>query len=121
MNLNCCPPYQCKIRSRDRIARARRGQAMSIARLYSKKSLLGCIAFFAITIALTADATAAVWAWGCISRLGHDRVIFNRNSLIVTAEKLPAIALRDLKDNRLSLDAKDGMTIDNHGSNDSFE
>ena len=94
---------------------------MSIARLYSKKRLLGCIAFFAITIALTADATAAVWAWGCVGRLGHDRVIFNRNSLIVTADKLPRITLHDLTDSNRSLEAKDGMTFDNPGSNDGFE
>ncbi len=71
--------------------------------------------------AMAQPASAGIWTWGCMGKLGQDQVIFNRNSLIVTAEKLPRITLRDLTSSSREFEAKEGLTFDNLGSNDGLK
>jgi hypothetical protein len=68
----------------------------------------------------TAPASAGSWAWGCIGKLGNERVIFDRNTMIVTASKLPRVTLRDLANNGPRLQTQDGTTFENLGNNDGF-
>jgi hypothetical protein len=49
--------------------------------------IVGCIV--ALIAATAQPASAGIWAWGCMGKLGNERVVFDRNTLIVTdSEKL---------------------------------
>jgi hypothetical protein len=78
--------------------------------------LLGCTV--ALIAAMAQPAAAGIWAWGCMGKLGNERVIFDRNTMIVTASKLPSVKLQDLANSGSNLETEDGMTLDNLGSND---
>jgi hypothetical protein len=77
---------------------------------------LGCTV--ALIAAMASPASAGIWAWGCVGKLGNERVIFDRNTMIVTASKLPSVKLQDLANSGSNLETEDGMTLDNLGSND---
>ncbi len=66
-------------------------------------------------------ASAGIWAWGCMGKLGNERVIFDRNTMIVTSSKEPRVKLQDLGSAGSKLETEDGLTFDNPGSNDGFK
>lgn len=68
--------------------------------------------------AMAQPASAGIWAWGCMGQLGNERVIFDRNTMIVTSSKLPQVKLQNLASSGSNLETQDGMTFDNLGSND---
>ena len=72
-------------------------------------------------VAATTPASAGIWAWGCIGKLGNERFIFNRDTMIVTASKLPRVKLQDLANNGPRLETEDGTTFENLSNNDGFE
>ncbi len=74
----------------------------------------------AMALVTTAPASAGTWAWGCIGKLGNERIVFDRNTLIVTASKHPRATLRDLANNGPRLETQDGTTFENLGNNDGF-
>jgi hypothetical protein len=47
-------------------------------------------------IALAADASAAVWRWGCAGPVGESQIISNRYQLLVMPAKMPHGKLYDL-------------------------
>lgn len=77
----------------------------------------------ATTVALvtTAPASAGIWAWGCMGKLGNERVIFDRNTLIVTTSKQPVVKLEQLGSSGSKLETEDGITFENYGSNDGLQ
>ena len=66
-------------------------------------------------------ASAGIWAWGCIGKLGNERVIFDRNTMIVTSSQLPRVTLQNLASSGSNLETQDGLTFDNLGSNDGLQ
>ena len=56
-----------------------------------------------------------------MGKLGNERVIFDRNTLIVTASKLPRVKLQDLASSGSRLETEDGTTFDNYGANDGLK
>lgn len=68
--------------------------------------------------AMAQPASAGIWAWGCMGQIGNERVIFDRNTMIVTSSKLPQVKLQNLASTGSNLETQDGMTFDNLGSND---
>src|ERR1051326_7478871 len=68
-----------------------------------------------------APASAGIWAWGCMGKLGNERVIFDRNTLIVTTSKEPRVKLQDLGSSGSKLETQDGTMFDNYGSNDGLK
>jgi len=70
-----------------------------------------------LAIGASSPASAGIWAWGCIGKLGSERVIFDRNTMIVTAAKLPRVKLEYLGSSGSKLKTEDGTTFDNVGSN----
>src|ERR1700689_3929274 len=48
------------------------------------------------TIIAPADASAAVWRWGCMGPVGNDRILFNRADLIVVPAKPSRGTLHDI-------------------------
>ena len=82
---------------------------------------LAVLAVSIVAMAMASPASAGVWAWGCMGKLGNERVIFDRNTLIVTESKRPAVKLEQLGSSGSKLETDDGLTFDNLGSNDGFE
>jgi len=74
-----------------------------------------------VAMAMASPASAGVWAWGCMGKLGNERVIFDRNTLIVTESKQPAVKLEQLGNSGSTLETQDGLTFDNLGGNDGLE
>ena len=64
-------------------------------------------------VAAATPASAGIWAWGCIGKLGNERVVFNRDTMIVTASKLPRVKLQDLANNGPRLETQEGTTFEN--------
>jgi hypothetical protein len=56
-----------------------------------------------------------------MGKLGNERVIFDRNTLIVTESKQPAVKLEQLGNSGSTLETQDGLTFDNLGGNDGLE
>ena len=75
----------------------------------------------ALLAALSPEASAGIWAWGCMGKLGKERIIFNRDTMIVTASKLPRVKLQDLAHNGPRLETDEGTTFENLSSNGGFE
>jgi hypothetical protein len=46
--------------------------------------------------AVTGDAKAGIWAWGCQGQLGNQQVIFNRYSMFVVEGKKPFASVHKL-------------------------
>jgi len=89
--------------------------------IFRVETVAGILAATAMAIFATAPASAGIWAWGCIGKIGHERVIFDRNTLIVTASKHPRVKLQDLANNGPRIETQDGTTFENLGNNDGFE
>jgi len=83
--------------------------------------LAAVIATTSVVLVTAEPASAGIWAWGCMGKLGNERVIFDRNTMIVTAAKLPRVKLEELGSAGSKLETQDGMTFENLGSNDGFE
>src|SRR5258708_4044353 len=81
------------------------------------KFLAAALATTSAVFAAAGPASAGIWAWGCMGQLGNERVIFDRNTMIVTPSKEPRIKLQDLAANGLNLETQEGITLDNLGSN----
>jgi hypothetical protein len=80
------------------------------------------IAAGAIVIALlSSPASAAVWAWGCVGKLGSDQVSYNRYSLIVEPAKSSRVKLRQLINNEAELQTEDGVRFESDDGNSGFE
>ena len=83
--------------------------------------LAGALAAASVVFFATKPASAGIWAWGCMGKLGNERVIFDRNTLIVTESKQPAVKLEQLGNSGSTLETQDGLTFDNLGGNDGLE
>ena len=83
--------------------------------------LAAALATASVVFVTAAPASAGIWAWGCIGKLGNERVIFDRNTMIVTASKQPVVKLEQLGSSGSKLEAQDGMTFNNLGGNDGLE
>ena len=66
-------------------------------------------------------ASAGIWAWGCMGKLGKERVIFDRNTLIVTDSEKPKVKLQDLASSGSNLETDDGATFNALDGNGGFE
>jgi len=75
----------------------------------------------ALIAAMAQPASAGIWAWGCMGKLGSERVIFDRNTLIVTASKQPKVTLKDLGSSGSQLETDDGATFNSLDGNGGLE
>ena len=89
---------------------------MSRVKIFAPALAAACV-----VVVATAPASAGIWAWGCMGKLGNERVIFDRNTMIVTPSNEPKVKLQDLAANGLNLEAPEGITLDNPGSNGGLE
>jgi hypothetical protein len=83
--------------------------------------LAAALAAASVVLVTTEPASAGIWAWGCMGKLGNEHVIFDRNTLIVTTSKLPSVKLEQLGSAGSKLETQDGATFDNLGGNDGLE
>lgn len=83
--------------------------------------LAAVVAAASVVFVTVAPASAGIWAWGCMGKLGNERVVFDRNTMIVTASKHPRVKLEQLGSAGSKLETEDGMTFENLGGNDGFE
>jgi hypothetical protein len=91
-------------------------------RMMSRVQFLAAVLAATSVVVVTAKpASAGIWAWGCMGKLGNERVVFDRNTMIVTASKLPSVKLEQLGSSGSKLETEDGMTFNNLGSSDGFE
>ena len=79
------------------------------------------LAALSAVLVTAAPASAGIWAWRCIGKLGNERVIFDRNTMIVTSSQLPRVTLQNLASSGSNLETQDGLTFDNLGSNDGLQ
>ena len=85
------------------------------------KILAAALTAASVVAVAAAPASAGIWAWGCMGQLGSERVIFDRNTMIVTPSKEPRVKLQNLVSNGLNLETDEGITLENLGSNGGFE
>jgi hypothetical protein len=71
-------------------------------------------------LALSSEANAAVWAWGCKGRLGDDAIAFNRNSLIVAPAKTVRVKMKELG-NGADVETTEGLNFNADDNNSGFE
>src|SRR5215471_11846427 len=78
-------------------------------------------------VACAGDASAGVWSWGCVGRLGDGQIVFNRFQLLVMPGRTRygkldrLIGLDDLtKDEGIAKDAADIATYQTDDNNSGF-
>jgi hypothetical protein len=54
-----------------------------------KHAIMAGIGVALATIFAAGDASAGVWRWGCMGRLGEEQILFTRFHLIVVPSKPP--------------------------------
>jgi hypothetical protein len=81
--------------------------------------IVGCTV--ALIAAMAQPASAGIWAWGCMGQLGSERVIFDRNTMIVTDSKKPQVKLQDLASSGSKLETEDGATFNSLDGNGGLE
>jgi hypothetical protein len=71
----------------------------------------------AAALGAASPAFASDWSWGCIGKLGADRVVFNRSALVVW-DANETIKLKELKNSSLDLEPRGGyqFTADDNNS-----
>lgn len=79
-------------------------------------------AAFAIVLAggAASAATASDWSWGCIGRLGEERIVFNRGSLVVWGADVKPIKLKELRNSVLDLEPNGGDRFNADDNNSGF-
>jgi hypothetical protein len=66
-----------------------------------------CLPLVVSMMFLADAASAAVWQWGCMGRLGEDQIVFNRDRLVLISGKAPAGKLDDfVRSGDFPVDAK---------------
>ena len=76
---------------------------------------------FIIATAMSSPASAAIWAWGCVGKLGTEQVSYNRYSLIVEPAKFSHVKLRQLINNDVELQSEEGIRFESDDGNSGFE
>jgi hypothetical protein len=76
-----------------------------------------------VAVAMMAQpASAAVWGWGCMGRLGSNQVIFNRNNLVVVPARSVRVKLVELGEKSSKpLSSDSGLGFNADDGNSGFE
>jgi hypothetical protein len=81
------------------------------------------LAFAAVIALATAasPASAAVWAWGCVGKVGSDQVIFNRQGLVVVPAKATSPKLTAVTHSQEAPSGDDGISFNADDANSGFD
>ncbi len=79
------------------------------------------IAACAIVIAASSPASAAIWTWGCVGKLGTQQISYDRFRLIVEPAKSSRIKLRQLINSETDLQTEEGIRFETDDGRFGFE
>jgi len=87
-----------------------------------KQAIMACAWIALATVICTADASAAIWQWGCMGPFGDNQIVSNRFQLLVIPGKPLKAKLYDLifLDDLTTSDSipKDDHEIENYNADD---